>query len=53
MSIKSIAAKLFAKKVYKKTLLWSSNPVATQEKVFLDLISQASITEFGKDHDFD
>ena len=52
MSIKSIAAKLFAKKVYKKTLLWSSNPVATQEKVFLDLISQASITEFGKDHDF-
>jgi hypothetical protein len=53
MSIKSIAAKLFAKKVYKKTLLWSSNPVATQEKVFSDLISQAATTEFGKDHDFD
>jgi hypothetical protein len=34
MSIKSIAAKLFAKKIYKKTQLWANNPIATQKKSF-------------------
>ena len=53
MSIKSIAAKLFARKIYKKTVAWASNPVATQHKVFQNLIRQANKTQFGKDHNFD
>lgn len=53
MSIKSFAAKLFAARIYKKTLQWSSNPIATQQKVFVDLIRQAKDTQFGKDHHFE
>ena len=53
MSIKSFAAKLFAARIHKKTLQWSSNPVATQQKVFADLIRQAKETRFGKDHHFE
>jgi hypothetical protein len=53
MSIKSIAARLFASQVVKKTQAWSSNPVATQHKVFQELIRQAKDTQFGKDHHFD
>jgi len=52
MSIKSIAAKIFAKKIHKKTQKWAANPVVTQQKVFSDLIRQAKNTQFGKDHDF-
>ena len=52
MSIKSLAAKLFAKFVHKKTQKWASNPIETQQKVFLDLIRQAENTQFGKDHNF-
>ena len=52
MSIKSIAAKLFARIIYKKTLVWASNPVETQQKVFQNLIRQANKTQFGKDHNF-
>ena len=53
MSIKSIAAKLFAKKIHKKTLKWASKPVETQQKVFEELIHLAKNTQFGKDHKFD
>lgn len=53
MSIKSVAAKIFAKKIYKKTQAWATNPVATQQKVFLSLIRQATTTQFGIDHHFD
>lgn len=52
MSIKSIAAKLFAKRVHKKTQSWASNPVVTQQQVFQNLILQAQNTQFGKDHNF-
>ncbi len=52
MSIKSIAAKLFAKIIYNKTQIWSSNPIGTQQKVFQNLIYQANKTQFGKDHNF-
>ena len=52
MSIKSIAAKIFAKKIHKQTMIWANNPVETQQKVFQDLVLQASHTEFGKDHNF-
>lgn len=53
MSIKSFAAKLFAKKIYKETQLWSNNPIATQRKVLLQLIQDAKHTQFGIDHHFD
>jgi hypothetical protein len=52
MSIKSIAAQLFAKIIHHKTQKWASNPVAAQQKVFEDLIRQAKNTQFGKDHQF-
>ncbi|MFT7395593.1 MAG: hypothetical protein ACI96G_000323 [Flavobacterium sp.] len=53
MSIKSIAAKLFAQKVYTKTKAWSTNPIASQKAVFAELIKAAKRTEFGMDHHFD
>ena len=53
MSIKSIAAKIFARKIYKQTLSWSNKPVETQLRVFKSLIESAKATEFGKDHHFD
>jgi GH3 auxin-responsive promoter len=53
MSIKSIAARLFARQVVKKTQAWATNPVATQNKVFQELIRQAKDTQFGQDHHFD
>ncbi|MES2545360.1 MAG: GH3 auxin-responsive promoter family protein [Bacteroidota bacterium] len=53
MSLKSFLAKKFAKKIYKKTQKWATNPVETQQKVFKELIRQAKKTEFGQDHNFD
>ncbi|MFV8324757.1 GH3 auxin-responsive promoter family protein [Flavobacterium sp. ZS1P14] len=53
MSIKSVAAKLFALKIYKKTQAWANNPVATQNKVLQQLIKEAKETQFGLDHHFD
>ncbi|MES2240842.1 MAG: GH3 auxin-responsive promoter family protein [Bacteroidota bacterium] len=53
MSIKSIAAKLFANRIYKKTQLWATNPIATQKTVFESLIKEAQHTQFGQDHHFD
>lgn len=52
MSLKAIAAKIFAKRIYKKTLKWSTNPTATQETVFRQLINTAIHTKFGKDNEF-
>ncbi|MDG1284403.1 MAG: GH3 auxin-responsive promoter family protein [Flavobacteriaceae bacterium] len=51
-SIKSIAAKLYATRVYNKINRWASNPIETQERVFQSLISDASSTQFGRDHNF-
>jgi phenylacetate-coenzyme A ligase PaaK-like adenylate-forming protein len=53
MSIKSVAAKLFAKKIYKETKAWAKNPVATQNKVLQKLIKEAKVTQFGLDHHFE
>ncbi|MCZ8228342.1 GH3 auxin-responsive promoter family protein [Flavobacterium sp.] len=53
MSIKAIAAKLFAKKIVRKTQEWAQHPVATQEVVFKQLIKEAKSTQFGKDHHFE
>ena len=52
MSIKAIAAKLFAKRIHAKVQKWSSKPLETQQKVFEALIKNASETQFGKDHNF-
>ncbi|WP_282115646.1 GH3 auxin-responsive promoter family protein [Cellulophaga baltica] len=53
MSIKSLAAKIFAKRIAKKTQKWVDNPVATQEKLLQKLIATAKNTNFGKDHNFE
>lgn len=53
MSIKTFAAKIFAKQVHKETLKWSAKPIETQTKVFQELIKSAKETEFGKDHNFE
>ncbi len=53
MSLKSFAAKLFAKKIYNDTQKWAQNPVETQQKVFRELIEKAKETAFGRDHNFD
>ncbi|MDB9777886.1 GH3 auxin-responsive promoter family protein, partial [Polaribacter sp.] len=53
MSIKSFFAIPFAKIAIKKVNKWASNPHKTQEKVFKNLVSKASKTAFGKDHDFE
>lgn len=53
MSIKSFAAQLFAKHIYKKTQAWARNSVASQQAVFQELIQQAKQTQFGVDHNFD
>ena len=53
MSIKSVAAKLFAKKIFTITQKWATQPVETQQKVFRNLIRKAKKTQFGIDHHFD
>ena len=52
ISLKSVLAKPFAKRVHNSIQKWSKNPFETQEKVFQNLISDAVSTQFGKDHDF-
>jgi len=53
MSIKSLAAKIFARKIYNQTFAWANKPVETQLEVFKNLIQNAKETQFGKDHHFD
>ncbi len=53
MSIKSVAAKLFASKIYYQTLGWAKKPVETQNQIFKGLINSAKNTTFGADHGFD
>lgn len=53
MSIKSIAAKIFAAYIHKKTQEWITNPLVAQERVFNSLIIKAKETKFGKAHAFD
>ena len=52
MSLKSILALPFALKVRRKMDKWIQNPLVTQERVFQELISVATATEFGEDHNF-
>ncbi len=53
MSLKPFFAKIFAQRIYHKTQIWATNPIATQQQVFEDLIRQAKNTQFGIDHHFD
>ncbi|MFC4221716.1 GH3 auxin-responsive promoter family protein [Flagellimonas marina] len=52
MSLKSFAAKIFAKRIAQKNQKWVNNPVAIQEKVLKDLVASGMQTKFGRDHDF-
>ncbi|MDN3678442.1 GH3 auxin-responsive promoter family protein [Flavobacterium paronense] len=52
MSVKSFAAKIFAKVIHNKTQKWVQNPIETQQNVFQNLIASADVTQFGKDHHF-
>lgn len=52
MSIKSFAAKVFAKYIKHQINSWAQKPIEAQEKVFQQLIKSAQNTEFGKDHSF-
>ena len=52
MSLKSFAAKIFASYIEKKTAKWVAAPVASQKKVFKNLLKTAAHTTFGKDHQF-
>lgn len=52
MSIKSIAAKIFAAYIHKKNQVWITNPLAAQDRIFKSLLAQAKDTAFGKAHNF-
>ncbi|NNK20034.1 MAG: hypothetical protein HKP07_01925, partial [Flavobacteriaceae bacterium] len=53
MSLKSVAARIFAGIIFKRTQKWVENPIKTQKKVFNDLIKEAKKTKFGLDHEFE
>lgn len=53
MSIKSFAAKIYAKWTRYHIDKWSNHPIETQQKVFKSLIFEAKSTAFGKDHNFE
>ena len=52
MSLKAIAAKIFARRIRKKMNRWISHPIQAQEETLKILITKASHTAFGKDHNF-
>ena len=52
MVIKTLAAKLLAKRVRRSMQFWMKQPAKTQQKVFLSLIRNGRKTRFGKDHQF-
>ncbi len=53
MHLKSLGAKILAKKAVKNLYKWANSPVETQQKVFNALIFEAKNTSFGKDHGFE
>lgn len=52
MSLKSLAAKIFARRVVSRIHTWAHHPERTQEKVFRTLIEKAQNTQFGQEHRF-
>ena len=53
MSPQARLATIGARNISRKTQLWATNPIETQQRVFEDLIRQAEKTQFGVDHHFD
>ncbi len=53
MSLKSFAARIFARIIDRETQKWLKDPAQTQGKVLDNIIARARNTEFGKDHDFE
>lgn len=53
MSIKSFAGKLYAQIMVNKLRKVSAKPIDHQQKIFHQLIREASNTTFGKDHQFE
>ncbi len=51
--IKSILARVYAAVISRKVYGWANKPLVTQKKVLQNLISEAKLTSFGKDHHFD
>ncbi|MFT5926465.1 MAG: hypothetical protein ACI9WL_001213 [Rubritalea sp.] len=52
MSLKSIAAKVFATIIDRKTKKWATDPVGSQDRVFKYLLKTAGSTAFSKAHSF-
>ena len=52
MGFKAKIAKIYAKRQAKKVEYWMDNALTFQDKVMRQLISKASKTQFGKDHNF-
>ena len=52
MSLKTIAANVFANIIYNKTRNWTQNPIESQQKVFEKILFEARNTHFGIDHNF-
>lgn len=52
MGIRSWLSKPFAAAVVRNQRHWAARPVATQQRVFEQLIEQATHTAFGKEHGF-
>ena len=52
MSLKAIAARIFAATVHWKNSRWIRNPIGAQEMVFQSLIQNGRSTRFGRDHGF-
>ena len=52
MGIKSVLAKPLASYVAKSIEKQKVNALEDQQKIFLSLMSQAQVTEFGKEHNF-
>jgi hypothetical protein len=52
MSIKSIAARIFAAAVHRKTVRWSRKPVYAQQRVLDNLLKVGGNTAFAKAHSF-
>jgi len=52
MSLKSFAARIFAKNIARKTAKWTGEPLESQEKVFQYLLHTAQNTKFGVDHNY-
>ncbi|MBC2838224.1 GH3 auxin-responsive promoter family protein [Robiginitalea sp. SC105] len=53
MSLKALAARIFAAIVHYRSRRWIRNPQAAQLKVFRELLRQGRKTRFGREHGFE